>query len=429
MTLIIIVLMLAINAIFAAYEMALASISKTRISVLLQEGRNGAKQALFMKEHIEGSLAVIQIAVSLAGAIAAATGGAKADDIVAPLFEKYLHLHTHIANLLAFSCIVIPISFITIEFGELIPKGYALRNKDTVLLTLSPLMKMLYQLLLPIVNIMEKLVRLVTHKKNTLADSKEAKQEAMEDLRTATTIASVSRLFSKTEEKIVLSSAQFCTRKIKEIQVPLEQVYLLNADDSIADTLVKAHLDMHTRFPVCENNDPQQIIGYLNFKDIFSSTKNASGLPNTARRIVRPILKLNEDLIISSALQQLMKTQQHICLVTNYTGNITGILTLEDIFEEMVGDIEDEYDTAPAYIKPFGEGYLVSATAKMTDVFKQLAIETPTDIDKEMNVEQWITKQLQHTPTKNERILAQGLFLETRKFRRHKLVEAFVKKD
>ena len=239
---------------------------------------------------------------------------------------------------------------------------------------MSAYIKPLYSFLFPVVRIMENIVGLLTQKiLRKKVDPKEAQKSAMADLRAAVSLASNSRLFSQTEEKIVLSSAMFCVRQIKEIQVPLNQVYMLYAGDTIADTFVKAHLDMHTRFPVYEDlNNPQSVIGYLNFKDIFNATKTAvQGSAPTTRSILRPIMRLDEDTPISSAMQQLMKAKQHICLVTD-DDKITGILTLEDIFEELVGEIEDEYDFFPAYIRPFGEGLIVSATAQMKEVFEQL---------------------------------------------------------
>jgi putative hemolysin len=276
---------------------------------------------------------------------------------------------------------------------------------------------------------MENIVRFCTQKAPAKTqDPKTAKKAALADLRTAAAIASSSRLFTQAEEKMVLATAQFCVRTIAEIQVPLRQVYFLNAQDSIADTFLKAHLDMHTRFPVLENpQDPQSIIGYLNFKDIFSSTKTAGSSHTSTRSIVRPIFKLEEDTLISTALQTLMTNKQHICLVTD-GDNITGILTLEDIFEELVGEIEDEYDFSLAYVRPFGPAWLASATAKMSDVFAALSLPVPQDLPANITLTQWVDAQLKHTPTKNEKINTDGLILETRKFRRHKLVEALVTK-
>lgn len=431
MTILIILLMLSLNALFAAYEMGLASLSRTKLSILVQSKHRGAEAALFMKDHMEGSLAVIQIGITLVGAIAAAMGGAGADNKFVPFFRDTLKMPAQIAYFFSMAGVVIPLSFVTIVFAELTPKTFALKNKEWVVLKLSPFMKILYILLLPIVVIMEKIVQFLTHKApSPTQDPKQLKRVALEDLRTAAAIASSSRLFTKSEEKIVLASAQFALRTIREIQVPLEQVYMLNANDTIAQTLLKAHLDMHTRFPVLEDpNDNQTIIGYLNFKDIFTSTKTGSSSTISARSIVRPILRLEEDTLISVALQQLMKNKQHICLVCN-NGHINGILTLEDIFEEMVGEIEDEYDFFPAYIRPFGQAFVVSAAAPMTEVFTQLKLPVPANLPPTQTVEQWITVQLNgREAVKNEKFFKDGLILETRKFRRHKLWEAIVSRQ
>ena len=430
MTILFILLMLAFNALFAAYEMALASVSRTKISVLLQEKHPGSEAALFMKDHMEGSLATVQIGITLVGAIAAATGGIGGDNLFVPFFKQMFGLPSHLAYLLSVTCVVVPLSFVTIVFGELIPKTFALKNKEWVLLKLSSVMKFLYSFLAPIVGSMENIVHFFTLKTPSKEqDPKMLKRAALEDLRTAAAIASSSRLFTSVEEKIVISTAQFCVRKIREIQVPLEQVYMLDANASIADTFLKAHLDMHTRFPVLEHSDnPQSVIGYLNFKDIFTATKSGGSAGTSTRSIMRPILRLEADTIISAALQKLMKTKQHICLVTEEE-KITGIVTLEDIFEEMVGEIEDEYDFFPSYIKPFGNAFIVSASANMSEIFEKLNLSIPADLPPTQTVEQWIAAQLGgEAPTKNQKILRNGIILETRKFRRHKLMEAIITK-
>ena len=430
MAFLIITLMLVCNALLAAYEMALASVSRTKLSILVQEQKKGADSALYMKDHIEGSLATIQIGITLVSAIAAGIGGADADKLFTPWLQEHLYLHHHLAHIISVALVVFPLSLITIVFAELTPKTFALKNKEWVVLHMSPYMKPLYGFLFPVVRIMENIVGFLTQKtvrKNV--DPKEAQKSAMADLRAAVAIASNSRLFSQTEEKIVLSSAMFCVRQIKEIQVPLEQVYMLYAGDTIADTFVKAHLDMHTRFPVYEELDnPQSIIGYLNFKDIFNATKTAAqGTAPTTRSILRPIMRLDEDTPISSAMQQMMKAKQHICLVID-DDKITGILTLEDIFEELVGEIEDEYDFFPAYIRPFGEGLIVSATAQMKDVFEQLNLPLPPDLPAQQTAAQWTERHLGHPMATRESVTAHGLHVAARRFRRQKMMEVLVTK-
>jgi putative hemolysin len=417
--------MLVLNALLAGYEMALASVSKTKLAILAQEKRKGAASALFMKEHIEGSLAVIQIGITLVGASAAAAGGASADEALSPILQDTFAISKRTADSLSVLLVVVPLSFITIIFAELTPKTFAIKNKEFVILLMSPVMRVLYTFLYPVIRIMEAIVSFLTQKKmDEKRDEASTKKAALEDLRAATAIASSSRLFGKFEEKIVLSSAFFSVRKIKEIQVPLEQVYVLSANDNIADTFVKAHLDMHTRFPVCEDeNDKQTIIGYLNFKDIFQSTKASPGQEGTTRSIMRPIIRMDAGMLISPAMQRMMHEHQHIGLVTE-SDKITGIITLEDIFEELVGEIEDEYDYFPAYTRKFGAGLIASASAKMHTIYEELGLPVPKSLPGDLTVEKWAEQNLSCPAVKNYRIKAGNISMEARKFRREKLMEA-----
>ena len=134
MTILIIILMLLLNAVLAAYEMALASISRTKLSILAQEKRPGAEQAPYMKDHMEGSLAVVQIGITLVGAVAAAAGGAGADDLFSPILEQWLHLPKRLADILSVGLVVVPLSFVTIVFAELTPKTFAIKNEYFVVL-------------------------------------------------------------------------------------------------------------------------------------------------------------------------------------------------------------------------------------------------------------------------------------------------------
>lgn len=421
--------MLCLNALLAAYEMALASVSRTKLSILAQENKKGAAAALYMKDHMEGSLAVVQIGITLVGAVAAAAGGASADEAFAPWLRETFSISKRFADILSVIIVVVPLSFVTIVFAELTPKTFAIKNKETVALFFSPFIKMMYYFMSPVIKIMEWIVGRLTQKSFAQeSDPKAAQKAAMTDLRTAVSIASSSRLFGKAEEKIVLSTALFTIRKIREILLPIDQVYVLYAGDTISDTFIKAHLDMHTRFPVCEKEgDKQSIIGYLNFKDIFMSAKAGAAEEGTARSILRPIMRLEADTIISAALEKMMKTRQHISLVTE-NGKITGILTLEDIFEEMVGEIEDEYDFFPSYIRPFGSSVIASSSAQMREIYAELKMPPPADLPQNLMVETWAEQRLGRALTMNDKVIYGGLIVYPRKFRRKRLMEVVVTK-
>ncbi len=132
----VVIVMVLVNAVFAGYEIALASVSVSRLQSLTNQRRAGAAAALHMKEEIEKSLAVVQLGITLVGLIAGATGGASATDDIAPYLQR-LGLSPAAANVLAITLIVLPLTAVTIVIGELVPKLFALRNKEWVCLRLS----------------------------------------------------------------------------------------------------------------------------------------------------------------------------------------------------------------------------------------------------------------------------------------------------
>ncbi len=132
--------MIAFNSVFAAYEIALASVGLARLDTLVHEGRRGAASAMRMKQGMEASLAVVQLGITLVGAIAAATGGAGATESIEPLLRE-LGFSAGMSQFLAIATIVVPLTVVTIIFGELVPKVFALGNREWVCLRLSPVME------------------------------------------------------------------------------------------------------------------------------------------------------------------------------------------------------------------------------------------------------------------------------------------------
>jgi putative hemolysin len=132
--------MVLFNGVFAGYEIALAAVTVARLQVLVRENRAGAKASLRMKRGMERSLAVVQLGMTLCGAIAAATGGAGAEKQLVPLLRE-LGVSPVLLDLLAVALVVVPLTIVSIIFGELVPKVFGLRNKEWVTLRLSPLMR------------------------------------------------------------------------------------------------------------------------------------------------------------------------------------------------------------------------------------------------------------------------------------------------
>ncbi|MEX2561602.1 MAG: hemolysin family protein, partial [Pirellulales bacterium] len=361
-TLLIMVAMVAFNALFAAYEIALASVSPARLKAQADANRPGAKAALYMKMNMEASLAAVQLGITLVGAIAAATGGAGAEETIGPYFVASLGLSEWSADLLALAVVVIPLSAVTIVAGELIPKVFALKNKEWVSLKLSPSMRVLTSVVYPAVWVLEGLVKsLLSWGERRWQPKVDGRSEVteIEELRAVVALARTSRLIGGQEERIIMGAARLSSRSIAEIMIPVDEIVTLDLAHTMAESLVLAHADMHTRFPVCRQaGDPQTICGYVNFKDIVSELRLSPDQPSL-RGIMRSMPDLSADLSIAASLQRMIREHVHISLVRDDQSGIVGMVTLEDILEELVGDILDEYDRSPSHISEGGAGWVM----------------------------------------------------------------------
>jgi putative hemolysin len=426
----VIIVMLIFNAIFAAYEMALASISRSRLSILLGEKKKGAAEAAFMKDKMEASLATIQLGITLVGAIAAATGGAGVEETFVPYLHDRLGIHETLSGILAIVLLIIPLTFVIIVFGELVPKMFALNNKEKIVLKLSPAMKVLSQAIHPVVSVIEITVKKVVSLLSRLGYTESTVAgQWLHELRAAVSLARTAKLMGEREEKIVLSAAHLSTHLVRDIIMPVQDISMIYVGSSLADALVKAHFDMHTRFPVCmKENDPQSIEGYVNFKDIVVALSVNPADP-TIRGISRPIKKIAGDTPLSHLLETMIRERNHIVLVTSADETIIGMVTLEDIIEELVGEIEDEFDRLPVHIHPYGQSsWIVGGGVLMSAIASTAGLDWWNKFDniKVPTLAEWCVQKAGHAVKGGEVIESDNLRVTPRKFRRKKVSEALV---
>ncbi len=424
---IVILLMIFVNGVFAAYEIALASVSVSRLQVWANEGRAGAASALRMKEDIEKSLAVVQLGITLVGLIAGATGGASALDDIAPSLQ-HLGLSSALASVVAILIVVVPLTAFTIVIGELVPKLFALRNKEWVCMKLSPLMLFFALSAWPVVWLLEwSASRLMDLSERVWRPQPHAnaKAEAIElqELRAIAGLARTSRLIGAREENIILGAARMANRQLHEVILPAEHIRMLFIDDTLAQCLITAHLDLHTRFPVTEKmGDPQSIIGYVTFKDIVAILRVSPQAP-TLRAILRSIPSMPASIPLSEAMEKLLREHTHIALVRDDRAQVVGLITLEDIVEELIGDIQDEYDQLPIHVVRSGDGWVVGGGVSLTRLRDMTGIDLRS-ASSATNVNAWVTEQLGNKPTGGEEVRTDSLRLLVRKVRRHCVLEA-----
>jgi putative hemolysin len=203
---------------------------------------------------------------------------------------------------------------------------------------------------------------------------------------------------------------------------------MLDAKMSLAEALIAVHLDMHTRFPVAERkNDPQSIIGYINLKDLLAIMHMTRGEPPTLHSILRPFPQLSESLPIPACLERMTREHTHIALVTGADHGVVGMITLEDILEELVGEIEDEYDRLPSHVTPAGRTWIVGGGIGLTRLKELTGIDLAADPPPTGTIttlSDWIIGHLGHGAIGGEEIELQGIRTLVRKIRRQKVLEA-----
>jgi putative hemolysin len=428
----IILVMLALNAVFAAYEMALASVSHARLEALAQLNRRGARSAVWMKTRIERSLAVVQVGITLAGAIAAATGGAGVDKHMAPVFVN-MGLTRPTAEVLALALFVLPLSALTIIFAELVPKMFALRNKEQVALALSPWIKALSMVFYPAIFILEasvkRLLQLGWRKQKSPEDLLAAQKVGLLELRTAASLARAERLIGAMEEKIVTSAVQFPVRAVREVMLPAAEIAMIHENAGLMEALVFAHQYMHTRYPTCtEPGNPQSISGYVNFKDITSTLRINPAAPSL-KCIIRPLPRFAEQTSLAQALEQMMREKVHIAAITAANGSILGLITLEDLVGELVGEIGDEYDRLPLHIHPLEAGWILGGGVALATAIKTTGLPV-TDAElrakPQQTLAEWYAAHKPGPPHHDDRLRLGNHEVRVRKIKRHKVMEVLI---
>jgi putative hemolysin len=421
--------MLLLNGVFAAYELALASVRTDRLKVLADHKRRGAATALRMKNRMEGSLAVVQLGITVVGAIAAATGGASVDEKFSPVIAQSLHVSDRLADAIALVCFVIPFAAFTIVVGELIPKVFALKNAEWVCTALSPLMWAFALVVYPAVLLFEWLTMTVVQLVENVLPSQQHDdhQTHLHELRAQVNLLRAGQVIGVQQERIMLQASRLSVMKVEDIMMPEDDIVMVLADAPLSENLVIAHMDLHTRFPVTtRKGDPEAIIGYVTFKDMVLLAKTHPGNP-VIREIVRHIISLPQAMTLSEALRRMTNEHHHLALVRDERGKVVGMIAQEDIFEELVGDIQDEFDRLPRHINPAGHQLVVGGGVQLGQLREMLKRpDVGEGLTLTTTVNDWLNHEREVPLRGGDMVVVDRIWAQVRKVRRRRITEVIL---
>lgn len=328
----IIFLCLFFNAVLSCIEMAFVTVSRPHLKKMSQQGSRSAERVLQLKKNPERVLSVLQIGITLVGAISAAVGGASAEENISPHLISGFQLSEHVAEFLAITIIVIPLTYVSVVIGELVPKSLALRYPLKISLWGGLLLIFMDRFFAPFVFVLEMSTRFLTQ----FVFSK-FKSENVTDVSQGIDIDNL----TDSHKQYVLNLIDIDKRVVKDVMLEWEYVSTVQITDHHHDVLEKIRLSRHTRFPVIREG---RVVGLLHAKEFVSEPEIAK-LDWTT--LIHDILTLNNNESLVSALKKLQLRRSHLAVIrpTNSPDSLPlGIVTIEDIMEEVIGDLYDEDD-------------------------------------------------------------------------------------
>lgn len=308
--------------------MAFVTVSKPHLRKLYSEGDKLAGHVLKLQTNPERVLSILQIGITLVGAISAAVSGAGAEESLSPHYQKILHLSEDASETLAIITVVIPLTYFSVVIGELVPKTLALRFPMRFAKFGSLFLAILDTVFSPLVYLLEISTKLIIspflRKMGGELTVEHSSSIDIDDL-------------SDSHKQYVFNLIAVDKRKVKDILLPWSSVSYIEKTAHQTEIMDLIRRARHTRIPVVDNGVP---IGLLHAKEFISEIEISKMDWN---KLIRPILYFNSEEPILGALKTLQQQKSHMAIV-KYKSKILGIVTLEDIFEEVVGDIYDEDD-------------------------------------------------------------------------------------
>ncbi len=367
-------LLILLNGYLAGTEIAVVTARKSRIQKLVETGNKNAKIFLKLKEEPDRFLATIQIGITAVGALASAVGGATAIKILKPAFQgvpiKVVSLG---AEPIAIGVVVLSITYFSVIFGELVPKSIALRHPETIGLLTARTIDVFSRMVFIFVKFLTFSTSLVLSPFGRKPFTERA-YITEEEVRMLIREGGKHGVFDPTEEKILQSVFEFTDMSAKEVMVPITQIVGIQIDKSPQEIRMMIEEEQFSRYPIY-GKDLQDIRGVLHAKDFLTLLTKTSQVD--IRRIMKPPFFVPETMKLSLLLGEMQKRRTHMAFLVDEYGSISGLVTIEDLLEELVGEIRDEYDIESPVVQLKDGTFLIDASIALRDLKEDYHIALP----------------------------------------------------
>ena len=375
MQLLILVILTLINAFFSGAEMALVSVNKSRINMLAEEGNKKAKQILNLLNEPTKLLSTIQVAITLSGFFASATAATGLSEKMA---DSLAFLHISYTQQISFVLVTVLLSFFTLVYGELVPKRVALQKAEWFSMFSVGIVIFVSKVASPFIKLLTFFTNLTLKILGMKAENLE-ERISKEEIQSMIEQGKEQGVFNNIEHDMINSIFEFDNKLAREIMTPRINVFAIDISEPKEAYFEELFKTKYSRIPVYEE-EIDNIIGVLNIKDLLREARRVGFDQVDIKSILNKPYLVPESKNIDELFKEMQYQKKYFAILINEYGEFSGVVTIEDLVEEVMGDIEDEYDKKGPQIKKLDDNtYLIDGLVTIDQINDKL----DTDIDSE----------------------------------------------
>jgi putative hemolysin len=371
-----------INAFFAASEMAVISLNKTKMNYMANDGNKKAKLLVKLLEEPSKFLATIQVGITMAGFLASASAAVSISEHVAKTISSLgIPFITSASDEISLVLVTIILSFITLVLGELLPKRVAMQNAEGIAMFAVKPIIFVSKVALPFIKVLTVSTNFFARILN-IKSEKTDEEVTEEEIRMMIDVGEENGVLNETEKEMIDGIFEFDNTLAKEIMTPRTNVFSININTPIEELIDVVLEEQYSRIPVYEE-ETDNIIGILFMKDIFTVLRKNETENIDIRELLRPVHFVPETKNIDILFRELQKSKNHMAILIDEYGGFSGIVTIEDLIEEVMGNIFDEYDEdyeSSEYIQKIDSTtYIANGMVSIDEINETLDVELPSE--------------------------------------------------
>ena len=427
-----------INAFFAAAEVSLLSVRDSRLRHLAETGNAGAKDALRLIAKPEVLLSVTQVGVTLASLGLGWAGESTLFELAMKIIGPVLHewpspVLARALHALCFTIAFLLMTYSHVVIGEVVPKNLAIAKADRLAITVAPILIVFTRIAAPFIAVIERSAAAITSALG-VTQRLHAGSHSPEELRLIVSSSRGSGHLREGLDELIHNVLDLDDLSVREVMIPRNRMVAIAATASLDEVLATMSEQQHSRLPVYEN-DLEQIVGILYFKDMLhlwqerrvSLRSGRTPPPFEIRQIMRKFMIVPETKPLFQMLNDFRSEQTHMAMVVDEFGTISGLLTVEDVLEQIVGEIEDEFDDPPAVAEPESAEVTLDGATQIRDFEQQFATELETGTGYE-TLAGYLLYRLGHIPVPGESVEHDGRRFTVEAVERNRIISVKVER-